>query len=283
MANKIFSFLSLIRISKPNGIYLLYLPCAFGILLGTKENQYPIYYLFIFFLGSFLMRSAGCIINDLWDRNIDKLVDRTKNRPIACGLVSETEALIYLFFLLSLSLVILLQLPILAQKISLFSMILVVTYPLMKRFTFYPQLFLGVTYNLGVIIGFITTNGTINSAIFIAYLGFIFWTLTYDTIYGFLDIEDDKKIAVKSLSILLEKRNYKIYFSIFSVVFISLSSLSQFLIKPGLYIFMNFISLFLFLTLIYFLNINSKQLIFKAFNFNSIIVLLMIIFQFFSV
>ncbi len=217
------------------------------------------------------MRSAGCIINDLWDRKIDQFVARTKNRPLVTGLVSIKEALIYLIFLLFLSLLILVTLPPLAIKISLFSLPLVILYPLMKRITFFPQLFLGITYNIGVIIGYVSVSKSINSHLFIAYLGFVFWTLIYDTTYGFLDIEDDKKIGVKSLAILLENKNYKFYFYLFGFFFLTLSMISEFLIRPGYYIFLNIIAISLLIYLIYSLDIKSKASTIRTFNNSTLI------------
>ena len=240
MANKILAFCSLIRLSRPNGIFLLYIPCVFGILLGSDLNNFPTYYLSLFFIGAFAMRSAGCIINDLWDRKIDQFVKRTKNRPLVTGLVSIKEALIYLIFLLFLSLLILVTLPPLAIKISLFSVPLVILYPLMKRITFFPQLFLGITYN--------------------------------------------KKIGVKSLAILLENKNYKFYFYLFGFFFLALSMISEFLIRPGYYIFLNMIAISLLIYLVYSLDTKSKASTIHTFNNSTLIGLAIIgaqIFYFF--
>jgi 4-hydroxybenzoate polyprenyltransferase len=227
------------------------------------------------------MRSAGCIINDLWDRKIDQFVERTKNRPLVTGLVSIKEALIYLIFLLFLSLLILFTLPPLAIKISLFSLPLVILYPLMKRITFFPQLFLGITYNIGLIIGYVTVSNSINLKSFIAYFGFVFWTLIYDTIYGFLDIEDDKKIGVKSLAILLENKDYKFYFYLFGFVFLFASTISELLIRPGYYIFLNMIAISLLIYLIYSLDIKSKASTICTFNNSTLIGLAIVGAQFF--
>lgn len=277
MANRIFVFCNLIRLFKPTGILLLYIPCAFGVLIASNSWFIRIYYLFIFFCGSCLMRSAGCIINDLWDRKIDEKVDRTKIRPLVTGQVNLKQAYSYLFVLLSLSLVLLFSLPTLAIKISLFSFIFVVIYPVMKRITFFPQIFLGITYNFGVVIGYVAVANYFNPLILIAYFGFIFWTITYDTIYAFLDIDDDKKIGVKSLAILLEKRNYKIYFYSFSLIFISLCSITEILLNPGYYIFLNALILLSMCFLIYFLNIKDKVSCMISFKIESVLGLFLII------
>jgi 4-hydroxybenzoate polyprenyltransferase len=271
MANKIFAFLNLIRFFKPTGIALLYIPCAFGILIGSEKQNFPIYNLLIFFIGSFLMRSAGCIINDLWDRKIDAKIQRTKERPLVTGDVSTREAFIVLFILLFFSSLILFSLPQLAIKISICSIFLVITYPLMKRITFFPQLFLGITYNIGVIIGYVAESNSFNPNILFAYLGFIFWTLIYDTIYAFLDIEDDKKVGVKSLAIILEQKNSKLYFYFFGSIFLFLSIISEILIKPSYYIYMNIIPALIMFYLINSLEIKNKISVMKIFKNNSIL------------
>ena len=163
------------------------------------------------------MRSSGCIINDILDRNIDIHVERTKQRPIATRAVSVKEALVLFMGLNLVGLLILLQLSKEAIMIGLFAAILIVIYPLMKRISFWPQLFLGITYNLGVLIAVAHIKQEITLASFIAYIGCVFWTLYYDTIYGFMDIKDDKKIGVKSLARFLENRNYKLWLSGFAL------------------------------------------------------------------
>ncbi len=277
MSNKIFPFLDLIRLWNPTGIVLLYIPCAFGVLLGYSGPNIPIYYLFVFFLGAIFMRSAGCIINDLWDREIDAKVERTKNRPLVTGSVSIKEAYIYLAILLSLSLLILISLPVLAIQISFFAFFLTILYPYMKRITFFPQLFLGITYNIGLIIGYVTVSNSFDPIILIAYAGFIFWTLTYDTIYAFLDIEYDKKIGVKSLAIILEHRDYKAYLYFFASIFICFCIITEIIIKPGYYIFMNILPFSCLYYLIYSLDIKNEFICKERFAMNSIIGWLMIL------
>ena len=197
-------FIDLTRLKKPIGFMLLFWPCAWGLTLAydfsLSLNNY-FFYLTLFFLGSVLMRSAGCIVNDILDKEFDAKVFRTKNRPIASGKISIKVAIFYSLVLCFLALLILLNFNIFTIILALGSMPLAFTYPLMKRFTYWPQLFLGITFNYGLILGWTSVNGEINLAPIVFYLGAIFWTLGYDTIYGYQDIKDDEIIGVKSTSI----------------------------------------------------------------------------------
>jgi len=197
-------FIELTRLKRPIGYMLLFWPCAWGLTLAydfsSNLNDY-FFYLFLFFLGSVLMRSAGCIVNDISDKEFDKKVERTKNRPIASNKVSIKMAIFYTITLCSLAFLVLINFNNLTIVLALCSMPLAFTYPLMKRFTYWPQLFLGITFNYGLILGWTSIVGEISIAPTILYLGAIFWTLGYDTIYGFQDIKDDEIIGVKSTSI----------------------------------------------------------------------------------
>ena len=197
-------FIELTRLKRPIGYMLLFWPCAWGLTLAydfsINLNDY-FFYLFLFFLGSVLMRSAGCIVNDISDKEFDKKVERTKNRPIASNKVSIKIAIFYTITLCSLAFLVLINFNNLTIILALCSMPLAFTYPLMKRFTYWPQLFLGITFNYGLILGWTSIVGEISIAPIILYLGAIFWTLGYDTIYGFQDIKDDEIIGVKSTSI----------------------------------------------------------------------------------
>jgi 4-hydroxybenzoate polyprenyltransferase len=197
-------FIELTRLKRPIGFMLLFWPCAWGLTLAydfsNNLNNY-FFYLTLFFLGSILMRSAGCIVNDISDKEFDKKVERTKNRPIASNKVSIKIAIFYTIILCSLAFLVLINFNNLTIILALCSMPLAFTYPLMKRFTYWPQLFLGITFNYGLILGWTSIVGEINAVPIIFYLGAIFWTLGYDTIYGFQDIKDDEIIGVKSTSI----------------------------------------------------------------------------------
>lgn len=218
------NYFRLIRADKPIGTWLLFLPCLFGLFLASKnQNVDIIYFSSLFFIGSFLMRSAGCVINDIFDRKFDKNVQRTKNRPIASGVISVKEALIFLAVLLCAALLILLQFNIQTIIFGFISLIFVASYPLMKRIIFYPQAFLGITFNLGILFASTAVLGKITLPIFLLYLANIVWTIIYDTIYGYQDLQDDLKIGVKSTSIKFGKNPQKIFFSLVAAYLFLLS------------------------------------------------------------
>ena len=213
-------FIKLIRLKKPIGFMLLFWPCAWGLTLAYDFSQNLInyfFYLTLFFLGSVLMRSAGCIVNDILDKEFDSKVFRTKDRPIASGKVSVKLAIFYASTLCFLALLVLLNFNSFTIIIALGSMPLAFTYPLMKRFTYWPQLFLGITFNYGLILGWTSVTGKIDLVPIIFYLGAIFWTLGYDTIYGYQDIKDDEIIGLKSTSI--KFKNKPKYFLVTCYIF----------------------------------------------------------------
>ena len=218
-------FLELTRLKRPIGYMLLFWPCAWGLTVAYDFEQDLIkyfFYLVLFFLGAVLMRSAGCIINDIADKDFDKKVTRTKNRPIASGEVSVKVGFVYSVILCILAFLISINFNMFTIILALGSMPLAFTYPLMKRFTYWPQLFLGVTFNYGLILGWTSIFGEINLVPIIFYIGAIFWTLGYDTVYGFQDIKDDEIIGLKSTSIKF-KKNPLIFLTIsYLVFFISL-------------------------------------------------------------
>ena len=218
--NQLKLFIDLVRLKKPIGFMLLFWPCAWGLTLAydfssNLENYF--FYLILFFLGAVLMRSAGCIVNDILDKEFDKKVDRTKNRPIASNNVSVKVGLIYSVILCFLALLVLLNFNILTIILALGSMPLAFTYPLMKRFTYWPQLFLGITFNYGLILGWTAVTGQISILPILFYFGAIFWTLGYDTIYGYQDIKDDEIIGLKSTSIKFKNNPYKFLTICYSV------------------------------------------------------------------
>ena len=223
--NQINLFIELTRLKKPIGYMLLFWPCAWGLTLGfdfSKDLKIYLFYLFLFLSGAILMRSAGCIVNDIIDRNFDKKVSRTKNRPIASGKVSVKLGIIYSAILCLLAFFVLINFNNLTIILALASMPLAFTYPLMKRYTYWPQLFLGVTFNYGLILGWTSFNNEINLIPIIFYVGAIFWTLGYDTIYGFQDIKDDEIIGLKSTSIKFKKNPYLFLCICYIIFFLSL-------------------------------------------------------------
>ena len=226
--NQLNLFIELTRLKNPTGFMLLFWPCAWGLTaaydFSDSINIY-IFYLLLFFLGSVLMRSAGCIINDIADRNFDQKVNRTKNRPIASGKISIKLALIYALILCLFAFFILINFNFLTIVLAICSMPLAFSYPLMKRYTYWPQLFLGITFNYGLILGWTSTIENLNIVPIIFYIGAIFWTLGYDTIYGFQDIKDDEIIGIKSTSIKFKKNPILFLFICYSIFTISILTL----------------------------------------------------------
>ncbi|WP_440618972.1 4-hydroxybenzoate octaprenyltransferase [Candidatus Pelagibacter sp. HIMB1493] len=221
--NQIKLFIELTRLKKPIGYMLLFWPCAWGLTLAydfsSSWNDYY-FYLILFFLGSVLMRSAGCIVNDILDRKFDAKVFRTKDRPIASGKISVKLAIVYSIILCLLAFLVLINFNVFTIILALGSMPLAFTYPLMKRFTYWPQLFLGITFNYGLILGWTAINAEINIIPILFYFGAIFWTLGYDTIYGFQDIKDDEIIGLKSTSIKFKGSAKKFLFLCYSILIV---------------------------------------------------------------
>ena len=213
----------LMRLDRPIGTWLLLLPCWWSLGLGWQLNQQKItllelgYLYFLFTVGAILMRGAGCTINDLWDRKLDQLVARTANRPIASGVISVTNAILFLLLLLTLSLTILLQLNETCWLLGFLVLLLVFSYPTFKRFTYWPQLVLGLTFNWGALMGWVSITGTIDTPSLILYLAGIFWTLGYDTIYAHQDKEDDALIGVKSSALALENLTKPFIYIVYTV------------------------------------------------------------------
>ncbi len=218
-------FIELTRLKKPIGYMLLFWPCIWGLSIAydfSEDIKIYIFYLILFLLGAILMRSAGCIVNDILDRNFDKEVQRTKDRPIASGKVSVKLGIIYSLFLCAIAFLVLINFNNLTIFLALASMPFAFTYPLMKRYTYWPQLFLGLTFNYGLILGWTSVNNEINFIPIIFYFGAIFWTLGYDTIYGFQDIKDDEIIGLKSTSIKFKKSPYLFLCISYTIFFLSL-------------------------------------------------------------
>ena len=209
-------FIELTRLNKPIGFMLLFWPCSWGLAYAYTVNQNDrilIKYLLLFFIGSVLMRSAGCIFNDIVDKNFDKRVERTKDRPIASGQISTKHSLMYVIFICLFAFLILLQFNFLTIWLGMSSMILAFSYPFMKRITYWPQFFLGITFNWGIIMAWAAINNNISFEIIVLYISAIFWTLGYDTIYGAQDMSDDEIIGLKSTSIKF-KKNIRLFVSI---------------------------------------------------------------------
>ena len=223
--NQLNLFIELTRLRKPIGYMLLFWPCAWGLTIAYDfSTNLKVYFLYLslFFLGSIFMRSAGCIVNDVLDRKLDKKVLRTKDRPIASGKISVNLGLFYSGLLCLAAFFVLINFNYFTIIIALASMPLAFTYPLMKRYTYWPQLFLGVTFNYGLILGWTSIYSEINLIPLIFYIGAIFWTLGYDTIYGFQDIKDDEIIGLKSTSIKFKSNPYTFLIICYSIFFIGI-------------------------------------------------------------
>ena len=277
-------FLELTRLKKPIGFLLLFWPCLWGLTLANNfSNDYFLFFkhCILFLMGAVLMRSAGCIVNDILDRKIDKMVERTKNRPLASGQISVGLSLILVLLLCFAAFVILIQFNLNTIILGLLSMPFAFTYPLMKRFTYWPQLFLGVTFNYGIIMAWVSITNELNIYPIIFYLGAIFWTLGYDTIYGFQDIKDDEIIGVKSTSIKFKKNPKKFLILCYLIFYISIIILGIFM-SYNIYYFLFSILIFSHLM---FYQIGSLKVIepitclkiFKSNNFLGLLVFLNIL------
>ncbi|MFT4717688.1 MAG: 4-hydroxybenzoate polyprenyltransferase [Rickettsiales bacterium] len=217
-------YLELIRFFQPIGSILLFLSSSFGIIFALRDQNFNLEILqitILFFIGSFVMRSSGCIINDITDRNLDKRVARTKNRPITSGKISVLQALIFLAALLLVGLAILLQFNLLTILLGFVALFLVILYPFCKRFTYYPQFILGITFNFSILMSYSAITNQITFSIILLYFVGLIWTIIYDTIYAFADIEDDLKIGIKSTAIKFSK-NPKLILTILGLIKIAL-------------------------------------------------------------
>lgn len=215
-------YLELMRLHQPVGVFLLLWPCLVSLSLATNGHidRYPIL-IVIFVIGSVIMRSAGCIFNDLADRKFDKKVLRTKNRPITNRVISIKNAIKLLVILLVIASSLLFFLNSLSIIIAFLAVPLIALYPFCKRFTYWPQLCLGVTFNLGVLMAWASVRSEISLSAILLYIGFVFWTLGYDTIYAHQDKEDDLKLGLKSSAIKLGEKTAK-YLNFFYTIFVTL-------------------------------------------------------------
>ncbi|GAA4010991.1 4-hydroxybenzoate octaprenyltransferase [Sphingomonas swuensis] len=189
-------YASLMRIDRPIGTWLLYWPCAWSVALAGVQGRWDLFAWFL--LGAFAMRSAGCVYNDLVDRDLDARVERTRLRPLASGRVSPRSAWLLVGLLCGLGLLVLFQLPAIAQLVSLASVALVAAYPFMKRITWWPQAWLGLVFSWGALVGWPAATGSLAAAPILLWLGSIFWVIGYDTLYAIQDKEDDALVGVRS-------------------------------------------------------------------------------------
>jgi len=266
-------FIELTRLNKPIGFMLLFWPCSWGLAYAYSVNKNInlfIYYLILFFIGSVLMRSAGCIVNDIVDKDFDKKVKRTKKRPLAIGRISVKHSLVYVFILCALAFLILIQFNFLTILLGMGSMIFAFSYPFMKRITYWPQLFLGITFNWGLIMAWAAVNNNITIEIITLYISAIFWTLGYDTIYGAQDMSDDEIIGLKSTSVKF-KNNIKLFIGVSYLINVLLLT---YLFKTDIgYNFFSVLFFFFIITLFYQIlkfNKNQPKSCLKMFKINNI-------------
>ncbi len=218
-------WLQLMRLDRPVGTWLLLWPCIFGLLLGAaaEERRFlewrDYYYVILFAVGALVMRGAGCAFNDIIDRDIDAQVARTRGRPIPSGAITPKQALILLAGLCLIGLVILLQFNWFAVALGTASLLLVAAYPFMKRITWWPQAWLGLTFNWGALLGFAAQTGRLDVGVAMLYAGLIFWTLGYDTIYAHQDKDDDELIGVKSTARLFGADSRKWILRFYAIAF----------------------------------------------------------------
>jgi len=218
-------FANLLRLNKPIGIFLLFWPCAWSLAMTQWfiiNNYLFIKYLILFFIGSIVMRSAGCVYNDIVDKNVDIKVQRTKKRLIASGKITIKTAWLVILLLLIPAFIILFQFNNFSKILGLSSGLLIITYPFMKRITFWPQLFLGFTFNWGVLLGWSVFFENLTIETIVLYMAAIFWTLGYDTIYALQDRRDDLKIKIKSTAIKFgsDIKNFLFFCYISSITFL---------------------------------------------------------------
>ena len=267
MINKIQGFIELTRLDKPVGIYLLFWPSFIGLLLGAIDRgsiEFKNY--FILIIGTVLVRSCGCIINDINDYKFDRLVSRTKNRPLASGKMGMTEAWLYFILLATLSLCLLFFVPLYTIYASLVAAVFIMIYPLTKRFLKAPQFFLGITFGSGTIISFSLVSSDFSLSLLILFIGTVLWIISFDTIYAFEDIADDLKIGINSTPILWGDQALNISKYLHLAFYVSLALVG----------FINKFSLFFLLVLIILLGlyihqrrlVNNDQYL-DAFKFNN--------------
>ena len=218
-------WLQLMRLDRPVGTWLLLWPCIFGLLLGAaaEERRFlewrDYYYVILFAVGALVMRGAGCAFNDIIDRDIDAQVARTRGRPIPSGAITPKQALMLLAGLCLVGLIILLQFNWFAVALGAASLLLVAAYPFMKRITWWPQAWLGLTFNWGALLGFAAQTGRLDVGVAMLYAGLVFWTLGYDTIYAHQDKDDDELIGVKSTARLFGADSRKWILRFYAIAF----------------------------------------------------------------
>ena len=271
---KIKSFGELARIDKPIGIYLLLWPSLLGFLLAGTQKALNIKDFIIVIIGALLVRSCGCVINDISDYKIDKLVSRTAGRPLATGALTILEAWMFFIVLGLLSILLLLLTNTLTIKIATFFAFLICIYPLTKRFFSAPQFILGITFGSGVLIGYSLITSQITISLIILYIGVIAWIISFDTYYALEDIEDDKKIGINSTAILWGDNAIMIARTLHLLFYTAIILIA--IINSFSYYFLVFLSLILIIFMYQKYLINDKNFI-GAFKINNLIGILIVL------
>lgn len=268
MSSKITAYLKLMRFHRPIGIWLLLWPTLWALWIAA-DGIPNLKILIIFILGTVVMRSAGCVINDFADRKFDGLVARTKDRPLVSGQVSVRETLVLFLILCVMALILVLQLNLFAIKLAVIGLLLAIIYPFTKRFTYWPQLFLGAAFAWAVPIAFAAQTNQMPTIAWWIFAVAVLWPLAYDTMYAMADRADDKKIGIKSTAILFEKHDKLIIGAIQALILILLITIG---IKTNLN-FIYYLSLLvaasLFIYQQYLMKDNNPQKCFKAFLNNN--------------
>ena len=272
--NKLKSYIEIARIDKPIGIYLLLWPSVLGLLIAGTINEIKIIDLLIVIIGSILVRSCGCVINDISDYKIDKLVSRTVGRPLATGALSIYEAWGFFLLLGLMSLSLLFFTNPLTIKIGIFFAIFIIVYPLTKRFFKAPQFFLGVTFGSGSLISYSLVSSTLSLSIIILYIGLIAWIISFDTYYALEDIEDDRSIGINSTAILWGDNVIKIARLLHLLFYLSILVIA--VLNSFSYYFF-FVFIILFLIFMYQKKLLDNDKFLEAFKINNWIGMLAVI------
>ena len=272
--NKLKSYIEIARIDKPIGIYLLLWPSVLGLLIAGTINEIKIIDLFIVIIGSILVRSCGCVINDISDYKIDKLVSRTVGRPLATGALSIYEAWGFFLLLGLMSLSLLFFTNPLTIKIGIFFAIFIIVYPLTKRFFKAPQFFLGVTFGSGSLISYSLVSSSLSLSIIILYIGLIAWIISFDTYYALEDIEDDRSIGINSTAILWGDNVIKIARLLHLLFYLSILVIA--VLNSFSYYFF-FVFIILFLIFMYQKKLLDNDKFLEAFKINNWIGMLAVI------
>ncbi len=276
LSEKLYAINDLIRLPKQYGTLLLLCPTLWSLFIAT-DGRPPLKILGIFILGTFLMRSAGCAINDIADRNFDKHVERTKTRPLASGRLSLKEAILTFAVLSSIAFVLVLFLNPLTIALSIIGILLTSVYPFVKRVSHLPQAFLGIAFGWGGVMAWAAVHNTIGMPAILIFTANIFWSTAYDTVYALMDIEDDIKIGVKSTAILFGRHVYKVLYLLYAVVIIILAAAGLIVKMGGLYFTVLFLAGIAFECMVSILKRSpSRETAFRIFVANAVVGLLIL-------